>query len=261
MTEKTPQTMADRFKNDVNDHELTVLHDDGLYRHIRCRSPKNSFYWFDLITWPGYLAFVGDGTAFTFARLPDMFEFFRGSAWDGQPNLSYWAEKVRSDRESLREYSIDLFAARVAEELSEAEEGYPGVTAAWAEKSGGFYSEYNTEYEHEAREALDVFEFGTTFKASCWCGEQKTFGTEDVDEDLANHHARLWRCPSEKGGLPHRVNQIERSEGFRFYDTSDWDFADYNWWFVWACHAIIWGIAAYDKAKTSVEPDAAEEHF
>lgn len=264
MTKKTPQTMAERFANDVNDHKLTVKYDDGLYRHIRCKSPKNGFYWFDLITWPGYLAFVGDGTGFVFARLPDMFEFFRGSAWNGQPNLTYWAEKVRTDRDSLREYSIELFNEQVAEALSEAEEDYPGVTEAWAEKTEGFYSEYNTEYEHEAREALDRFEFGTTYKASCaspFCGKTATFDDED------EHQAQMWRCPSEKGGMPHRVNRVERIEGFRFYDTSDWNFEDYRWWFVWACHAIIWGIAAYDAQVKAVETielpeDAvAEEHF
>lgn len=251
MTEKMRQAMADRFKNDVNDHELTVLHDDGLHRQIRCRSPKNSFYWFDLITWPGYLAFVGDGTGYIFARTPDMFEFFRGSVWNGQPNLSYWAEKVVTDREPLREYSIEMLTAQVAEELSEAEKEYPGVTTAWAERTEGFYAEYNLEYEHTAREALDVFEFGTTFKASCWCGREKIFDGED--RELAEYQARLWRCPSEKGGLPHRVNKVECSDGFRFVDTSDWDVEDYRWWFVWACYAIIWGIAAYDKAKLDVE--------
>ena len=261
MTEQTKRTMADRFSNDTSEHELTVKYDDGLYRHIRCRSPKNGFYWFDLITWPGYLAFTGDGTAFTFARLPDMFEFFRGSSWGGKPNLGYWAEKVVTDRNSLRVYSIDSFTAQVSQALSEAEEEYPGVTAAWAEKSEGFYSEYNLEYDQTAREALDDFEFGTTFTAGCWCGTSKTFDRED------EHLAMMWRCPSEKGGLPHRVNKVKRNEGFRFYDTYEWDFEDYDWWFVWACHAIIWGIAAYDGNKPAIETvelpeaDAAEEHF
>lgn len=252
MTKKTKQTMAERFKGDVADHELTVKYDDGLYRHIRCKSPKNGFYWFDLITWPGYLAFVGDGTGYVFARTPDMFEFFRGSAWKGKPNLSYWAEKVVTDREPLREYSIEMFEAMVAEALSEAEKDYPGVTAAWKKQNEGFYAEYNLEYEHDAREALDRFEFGTVFKVECHCGQ-----TAQFDDEVK---AILWHCTTTthvKSGKPKRV------EGFRFYDTSDWDFQDYRWWFVWACHAIIWGIAAYDKAKPAVEtvelPEPVEE--
>lgn len=50
-------------------------------------------------------------------------------------------------------------------------------------------------------------------------------------------------------------------EGFRFYDTHEWDFRDYDWWFLWACHAIVWGIAYYDKgtSPSTPEPTAPRE--
>lgn len=38
-------------------------------------------------------------------------------------------------------------------------------------------------------------------------------------------------------------------KGFTFDDTWEWSFADYNHQFLWCCHAIVWGIAAYDRAK------------
>jgi hypothetical protein len=45
-------------------------------------------------------------------------------------------------------------------------------------------------------------------------------------------------------------------EGFRFEDVWDWDFRDYDWWFLWACHAIVWGIRQYDTAKAAAaKPD------
>lgn len=254
-------SVAERFPNDTAEHELTVLHDDGLYRHIRCKSPKNGFYWFDLITWPGYLAFVGDGTGYTFARTSDMFEFFATSAWKGQPNLSYWAEKVKTDRDGLSEYSIEMLKAQVAEELKEAEEEYPGVTEAWEALTGDYWNaEYNLEYEPEARQALNDFEFGTSFQASCWCGKEATFEEE--------YKALMWRCPTKE--IPHRVSPIKRREGFRFSDTSDWDLSDCAWWFAWACHAIILGITKYNEVKAEIKPvstvklpaqDATEEHF
>ena len=56
----------EQFKRDVDRHQLQVLRDDGLYRHVRFlrtavdpetgKREKSSFYWFDLITWPGCLA-------------------------------------------------------------------------------------------------------------------------------------------------------------------------------------------------------------
>ena len=38
---------------------------------------------------------------------------------------------------------------------------------------------------------------------------------------------------------------------FRFTDTWEWDFKDYDWTFLWACHAIQWGIGQYDAARVA----------
>ncbi|MEV0830958.1 MULTISPECIES: hypothetical protein [Streptosporangiaceae] len=43
----------------------------------------------------------------------------------------------------------------------------------------------------------------------------------------------------------------ERGEVFRFHDTHDWQLKDYDWSFLWACHAIVWGIAEYDRARSA----------
>lgn len=101
------QGVAERFSGDVKEHQMTVLREDGLYRHLRFSRPRDSVARFDIITWPGYLAFVGDMGDYVFARLPDMLKFFRGS----RPNLSYWAEKVQAaDKNSgVKEFSEDRF--------------------------------------------------------------------------------------------------------------------------------------------------------
>lgn len=151
------QTIAERFKRETAKHEMTVLHDDGLYRHLRFRAPEFGCYWFDLITAPGVLIFRGDGESFVFSRLTDMFEFFRGPV--GRINPHYWSEKLTSDRDSVMKYSQDLFNQQVADDLKAAEKDYPGVAKAWDEKVNGFLAEYNTEYEHDARAALNDFEY------------------------------------------------------------------------------------------------------
>lgn len=112
----------ERFQRDTKNHELTVLHDDGLYRHLRFRRPRDesSSYWFDLITWPGMLCVNGDMGTYTFARLADMFEFFRSPS---QPkfhiNASYWAEKSKGSELPLEEYDSDHFAERIREYVKE----------------------------------------------------------------------------------------------------------------------------------------------
>jgi hypothetical protein len=107
-----------KFLADVKDHEMTVVLNQGVHRHLRFRAPKNSFYWFDILTSPGVLTINGDMGSFTFSRLNDMFEFFHG------PNINpqYWHEKLTNDGGST-EYSEDLFWQYAAEHfLDTAEE-------------------------------------------------------------------------------------------------------------------------------------------
>lgn len=106
------------FLADVSGHTMTVIKDDGQHRHLRFRNNGSFNQAFEIITWPGYLAIVGDMGDYVFARITDMFEFFRGNSI----NLSYWAEKVQaSGREGVKEYSEEIARAWVKEQLDEYE--------------------------------------------------------------------------------------------------------------------------------------------
>lgn len=83
--------MTERFKQATAEHEVTICDERGLYRHLRCQKPETWVYGFDIVTWPGYLAYVGDVGDFVFSRVRDMFEFFRGYS----PNPDYWSEKLQ----------------------------------------------------------------------------------------------------------------------------------------------------------------------
>ncbi len=89
--------------------------DNGVYRHLRCKQPGSSNYWFDIITAPGILVFTGDMGGFTFRRIEDMLGFFRRP--DGIINPDYWSEKVeaecRTDR--VEQFSEDKFKQIVGE--------------------------------------------------------------------------------------------------------------------------------------------------
>jgi hypothetical protein len=242
--------IAARFARDTARHTMTVLHDDGLYRHLLFRDRQHSSYWFELITTPGQLVFSGDGESVVFRRITDMFEFFRWGIWrDGSLNINphYWSEKLTSDRDSVMAYSDDLFEQQVADELKAAEPLYPGVTEAWKEH---VESEFNTEYEEEARRALDEFEFGVRHKADCsWCGRGLVADTHTEAALWCGKHLR-------DHGSTHTVS-IERL-GFTFTDTWEWQLRDFDWWYLWACHAIVWGIARYDRVRSyGVQPLAA----
>lgn len=103
----TEMDIAERFKKIVIEHEMIVHHNDGLNRHLTFKSPRTYNNHFHITTWPGYLAISGDIGCYVFARLPDMFQFFRG---DGI-NPSYWGEKLQSVELNggYREFSEDCF--------------------------------------------------------------------------------------------------------------------------------------------------------
>ena len=243
---------AERFQRETATHKMTVLRDDGLYRHLRfsahhlCNDaeyrPTSSFYWFDLITWPGNLTVNGDCGTFTFSRLTDMFEFFR-SKYGISPQ--YWAEKVRGETR-VKSYSEDKFRALVADEVEEAAKGWPGLAEA---VEHDFYREtvswdmtYDITNEDGARRALSEFEHGTTWTGECTCGAYEE-GIADGDA------AQIWRIRHTKTGCKAATKRVE---GFRFTDTWEWDLQDYDWTFLWCCHAIRWGISQYDAATVKV---------
>jgi hypothetical protein len=243
-----PQTdIAKRFAGDTAGHRMVVLHDDGLYRHIRFQHHVlsndaeyrrgHSIYWFDIIAWPGNLTINGDCGTFTFARELDMFEFFRGgSRWGINPQ--YWAEKLRAPNpEGAKRYSEDEFRKQVAEEVAEAEASYPGLADAIENQFYGVYAEWNTEYEDGATRALEDFKFvpeGALCKECSEDGEPVVLVRERPYSDTLT-------CPHKWCGT--------KLEPFRFTDTWEWDLTDWDWQYLWCCHAIQYGIAMYDAQR------------
>jgi len=218
---------AERFRSDTKDHELTILHDDGLYRHLRFKRPETGMYWFELITWPGALAFRGDTNAqFIFSRETDMFPFFRARAgWnDGTINPGYWAEKIQDGRSRAVTYSEKLFREQVwsavRQRISGATGGCPGLAKA---VEAAMTDDYNTSYEEGALEMLRDFD---------WEPEE----------------------PKQAGAF---IQVTPKDEPFRFVDAREWGIKDFDHWYLWACHAIQWGIDQYDAAKSAVPATAS----
>jgi hypothetical protein len=108
------------FEASTPRHEMTVLHEADLYRHVRFAQPvPHSWnYAYSLVTWPGYLSISGDLESFTFCRTADMFRFFAS----GQGiNPHYWGEKLVAPRgrAAVQVYSPELYRKRVGEWLAD----------------------------------------------------------------------------------------------------------------------------------------------
>ena len=200
-----------RFERDTAEHKMTVLKDDDLYRHVRFQAPGTWSYGFDLVTWPGYLAIVGDCGDFVFSRTRDMFEFFassgaRGGFEDARwgINPQYWAEKLQGPgpaHQVVEKFSPDGFRERVTEWLGTYIEDHAPDPAREAALRGRLENEvFYALHDGESLARQAVVDFAN----------DELDGWGDVWE-LSAH---------------------------------EWD-----WQYLWCCWAIVWGIGTYNAAK------------
>lgn len=97
LTSEEVAAMRAKFEADVAEHVLDVKYDNGLYRHlVFCKASPSFLYRFEVSTWPGYIAIVGDMGSYLFSRVEDMFEFFRGRTRGPFLDLSYLAGKLQA---------------------------------------------------------------------------------------------------------------------------------------------------------------------
>jgi hypothetical protein len=214
-----PSIYADFLRNTAK-HEMTVLKEDGLYRHLRFREPGTNVYGYDVITWPGYISLVGDiADGYQFSREPDMLAFIDSGQRPGEIYASYWAEKlVGRGRADVETYSENIFKRGVLELIEDAfytsdPEDAAEVVTLKATSIAKAKSELfpHAGDEHEAREALDLFIF---------------IGIEQTEE--------------------------------KFSDTWELSFSGHDYHFILACHAMLNAARAFhtmDKARS----EAAKE--
>jgi len=203
-----------KFLKDVAQHQMTVLRDDGLYKHLRFKRPVDAHMHFDLVTWPGYLAYSGDMGCYVFNRQADMLEFVRaargaksglGIADPLKFDPAYWGEKLQGIDKSdgYRTYSKAVFRQRVKDEYETA-------------------CEYIESDERRAAlwEALenDVLSKGDT-EATAY---QALVEFDHVD--------------------------------LKFSDVFEWNLRDYTSRYMWCCFAIAWGVKQYDLATAPASP-------
>lgn len=107
------------FLNNVENHEMTIIRDEGVNRHIRFAIPGSSEMQFDLITWPGYLCYTGDMGTYVF----DMFEFFLHDVKSQKLSINppYWAGKVEGQdkHDGVKEFNEDIFVEKVMRDLKQ----------------------------------------------------------------------------------------------------------------------------------------------
>lgn len=67
----------EHFLKCVSEHNIEILRNNGVNRHIRFKKIGTTDAMFDIVTWPNHLCITGDYGSYLFSRIHDMFEFFR----------------------------------------------------------------------------------------------------------------------------------------------------------------------------------------
>ncbi len=215
--------IEDRFLADVKDHQMTIIKEDGVHRHVRFAQPRSSCMRFDLITWPGHLCYTGDMGTYVFTRLFDMFEFFRRAKKDYAIDFRYWAEKVEAaDKgDGVKKFSFEKFTREIND---------------WIDRREEEYKPDDDEPEQIELHKAAFVELREAIKDDVLSADENDVRAFDAANDF-EHSGDAWQAafgPKSK---------------FAFYDFWEVDLTEYTHRFVWCCYALAWGIKQYDAAK------------
>lgn len=271
------------FREQTGDHELRVLFEDGLHRHLRVQAPGTRMWSWDVTTWPGHLAVSGDvGAGYMFTREPDMLEFFSyagksdGHYSDGSPSIDfrYWAEKIVGPaRDTVKVYDSDAFLTRLREHLEEHEEmgteaqaeheKAVDVARAVCDRHGVDYQAYLEDLRANpgrcyALTTIDAFDavdeddpdeveyFGRPIPESSPAERRQEVLDEARWHSEAEHEARAWLSENE--------DRLDAS------DTWEWDLSEYDSQFLFACYCIDLATRLHREHRTALAAGTQKEH-
>ena len=210
--------VLDEFFIDINRHQLNIIQDDGVHRHIVLNRPGSSIYLFGLVTWPGHLTVYGDVGTMTFRRVHDMFDFFRTEHPNGTLATSpdYWAGKSEGLSGSARDQCFEWDAEGFELNVNQA-------FADWKERQ---------EFDPEELEDPD--------SEAAQLVEERT---SDINQILAESH-------NEDEAM---IMVRDMDGGYEIFGDEWWEVRAKRMRpsYLWLCNAIQWGIQQYDKKKMS----------
>lgn len=217
------QLTEESFLKDVATHEMHVLMDSGVYRHLRFKRPGTGCMHFDLITYPGYLVYSSDMGCYVFSRLEDMFEFFRADREhrhlrNGETlaiNLGYWSEKLRA---------VD------------GGRNNPGAMEFSEEKFRRVINEYRVGWMRQSKER----EWLTK--------EQRRDLWESVEYSVID---KIDDSGQVATSAAYEFSNYINGRQFCFEDLFENNFEQFRHRFIWCCYALAWGVKKYDESKVS----------
>lgn len=116
--------LTEMFHKDTTAHRLTVLLDDGPYRHLRWAKPGTGECAIEVTSIPGSLIVTGDMGSWTFHRHGST-DLLTEGFFTGNARFDRWASKLEAadTRVGLRDFSEETLRATVEEAIEEWSEG------------------------------------------------------------------------------------------------------------------------------------------
>lgn len=177
------QPALGQFLKDVENHQLTVNLDNGVYRDVTIANPNTMCMHYNITTRPGYLIFTGDMGSYVFSRTNDMFGFFRDKDIY-EINPYYWSEKIQAGE--YKRYSPQAARDALNQEFENWKE--------WLDEdvSQDFILE-----EKENLDAIDTDDYFELVEAiRNWCPNKGGVLLDDFWEHNLNEHTFhfIWCC-------------------------------------------------------------------
>ncbi|WP_051844059.1 hypothetical protein [Streptomyces sp. NRRL S-813] len=244
--------IAARFARDTAGHKMTVLHDDGLYRHLKFMNPEHgSIGAFQLITWP-YNLVVKTGWTFHFDidATEDMFEVFRRTARTGEINPGYWEQKVRAGRDEIEGYEPDLLKWEIATTIAQwMRDDLEVRVSAQAQKLGFTPAELKTTPGIRKELARQVRQEWRTANRQLREAVHDHFFSDFADYNI-EYEEEAHRALHD---FSYRPEGDDSEYPYYFADWHEWQLKDFTPGFLWSCYAIRRGIDLWDAARKPAE--------
>jgi hypothetical protein len=243
--------IAARFARDTAKHQMTVLHDDGLYRHLKFMNPQHgSIGAFELITWP-YNLVVKTGWTFHFDidATPDMFDLFRRTAFSGRINPGYWSEKVRASRDEVKGYDPDLLKAEIASTIAQwMRDDLADRIWQQAKERGLNPEEIDAKPSFRKWLSRQVRPEWRTANRELREAVHEHFFSDMADYNI-EYESEAHRALHD---FSYRPEGYDGPYPYYFVDWHDWRLKDFTPGFLHSCYAIRHGIDLWDAARKAV---------
>lgn len=237
------------FERDIATHQMEIIMDNGLHKHLRFARPDSWCFSFNITTWPGYLCISGDIDCYVFTRIEDMFDFFRTDK--GRINPGYWAEKCVAGTKPPREFSQEKFEAVLKQYVDEHWDLQEMVIQEF-EDDVWYWVEHQDAPKYEWEKASEPKRHGPFKTEEAALEDLKAQVWEEIENEVP-------MSESEHIALSSAYEFRSQLTGNEFSDFWDNNFEYFTYGYLWGCHAVAWAIAQYDAhIARKAQPEAPE---